>query len=201
VEAGGLTSRESVATVGPEQPPLVPSVIRWTRASHQQVMERLAVAANEQLIADIMGAQQRLQRLFAYDRSNPLFSSHLTLSQLRILMLLSRSKGMSGSELAEELGVGLAALSGMVDRLVTNDLVIRQEDPHDRRVRRISLSRAGSDLIGGIITAGAEKERRLLSRLTAEELTGLSASMNLLAKVAQEMVDEISGQVESPGRG
>jgi DNA-binding MarR family transcriptional regulator len=164
-------------------------------------MERLAVAANEQLIADIMGAQQRLQRLFAYDRSNPLFSSHLTLSQLRILMLLSRSKGMSGSELAEELGVGLAALSGMVDRLVTNDLVIRQEDPHDRRVRRISLSRAGSDLIGGIITAGAEKERRLLSRLTAEELTGLSASMNLLAKVAQEMVDEISGQVESPGRG
>src|SRR5438128_1553738 len=125
VEAGGATSRESEATAGPEQPPLVPSVIRWTRASHQQVMERLAVAANEQLIADIMGAQQRLQHLFAYDRSNPLFSSHLTLSQLRILMLLSRSKGMSGSELAEELGVGLAALSSMVDRLVTNDLVIR----------------------------------------------------------------------------
>jgi DNA-binding MarR family transcriptional regulator len=159
------------------------------------------VAANEQLIADIMGAQQRLQRLFAYDRSNPLFSSQLTLSQLRILMLLSRSEGMSGSELAEELGVGLAALSGMIDRLVTNDLVLRREDPHDRRVRRISLSKAGDDLIGGIITAGAEKERKLLSRLTAEELAALSESMNLLAKVAQEMVDEMSGQIESPGRG
>jgi DNA-binding MarR family transcriptional regulator len=167
------------------------------------------VADNEQLIADIMGAQQRLQHLFAYDRSDPLFSSHLTLSQLKILMLLSRSAGMSGSELAEEIGVGLAALSGMIDRLVTNDLVIRQEDPHDRRVRRISLSKAGRELIAGIITAGAEKEHRLLSRLTAEELSALAGSMNLLAKVAQEMVDEMaaeaaqrpSGQVERPGRG
>jgi len=167
------------------------------------------VADNEQLIADIMGAQQRLQHLFAYDRSDPLFSSHLTLSQLKILMLLSRSAGMSGSGLAEEIGVGLAALSGMIDRLVTNDLVIRQEDPHDRRVRRISLSKAGRELIAGIITAGAEKEHRLLSRLTAEELSALAGSMNLLAKVAQEMVDEMaseatqrpSGQVERPGRG
>jgi DNA-binding MarR family transcriptional regulator len=176
-------------------------MMSWTPTGHQHVTERFAVADTEQLIADIMGAQQRLQRLFAYDRSDPLFSSHLTLSQLRILMLLSRSKGMSGSELAEEIGVGLAALSGMIDRLVTNDLVVRQEDPHDRRVRRISLSKSGSDLIGGIITAGAEKERRLLSRLTAGELASLSESMNLLAKVAQEMVDEVLGEIERPGRG
>jgi DNA-binding MarR family transcriptional regulator len=167
------------------------------------------VADNEQLIADILGAQQRLQHLFAYDRSDPLFSSHLTLSQLKILMLLSRSGGMSGSELAEEIEVGLAALSGMIDRLVTNDLVLRQEDPHDRRVRRISLSKAGNELIGRIITAGAEKQHRLLSRLTGAELAQLADSINLLAKVAQEMVDELaaetaeraSAQIERPGRG
>src|SRR5690349_5941071 len=47
---------------------------------------RFAVAEREELIADIMGAQERLQQLFAYDRSDPLFSSHLTLSQLRIIM-------------------------------------------------------------------------------------------------------------------
>ena len=160
-------------------------------------MERFAVAEKDQLIADIMGAQQRLQHLFAYDRSDPLFSSHLTLTQLRILMLLSRADGMSGSELAAAIGVGLAALSGMIDRLVANDLVIRQEDPHDRRVRRISLSKAGAELIGRIITAGAEKQRRLLSRLSAQELAVVSESMRLLAKVAEEMTAEI----ERPGCG
>src|SRR5690349_24250058 len=66
----------------------------------------VAVAENEQLIADIMGAQQRLEHLFAYDRSDPLFSSHLTLSQLRIIMLLARHGSMSGGELARRLGVG-----------------------------------------------------------------------------------------------
>jgi DNA-binding MarR family transcriptional regulator len=158
-------------------------------------MERFAVADNEQLIADIVGAQQRLQYLFAYDRSDPLFSSHLTLSQLKILMLLSRSGGMSGSELAESIGVGLAALSGMVDRLVANDLVIRQEDPHDRRVRRISLSKPGAELIGSIITAGTEKQSRLLSRLSAEELLLVAQAMQVLVRVAaDEMGAEVTAQ-------
>jgi hypothetical protein len=35
----------------------------------------LALTGNEQLIADIMGAQERLQQMFGYDRSDPLFSS------------------------------------------------------------------------------------------------------------------------------
>jgi DNA-binding MarR family transcriptional regulator len=170
------------------------------------------VADNEQLIADIMGAQQRLQHLFAYDRSDPLFSSHLTLSQLRILMLLSRGGGMSGSELADRIGVGLAALSGMIDRLVANDLVIRQEDPHDRRVRRISLSKGGAELIRSIITAGAEKQRRLLSRLSDQELAQVAAALTIMVRVAEEASGEpvsgepvsgepVSGEVEGAGRG
>jgi DNA-binding MarR family transcriptional regulator len=152
------------------------------------------VAENEQLIADIMGAQQRLQHLFAYDRSDPLFSSHLTLSQLKILLMLHRSGGMSGRELAERIGVGLAALSGMIDRLVANDLVIRQEDPHDRRVRRISLSEGGAEIIGSIITAGAEKQRRLLSRLSDAELAQVAAAVQIMVRVAEEL----AGEADSP---
>lgn len=149
------------------------------------------MAGNEQLIADIMGAQERLQHLFAYDRSDPLFSSHLTLTQLKILMLLSRHGNVSGGELAGLLGVGPAALSGMVDRLVVQDLVNRTEDPHDRRVRRIGLTRAGSELIGSIITAGAEKQRALLSRLSAEELDVIAQAGRLLLKAAEAELGEI----------
>jgi DNA-binding MarR family transcriptional regulator len=163
-------------------------------------MGGLAVAENEQLIADIMGAQQRLQHLFAYDRSDPLFTSHLTVSQLKILLLLSRQGAVSGRELADLIGVGLAALSGMIDRLVANHLVIRQEDPHDRRVRRISLSKTGAEVIGSIITAGAEKQRRLLSRLSAAELALVAEAMEVLVRVAAEEVSG-DGPAGAPGGG
>jgi len=144
------------------------------------------LAGNEQLIADIMGAQQRLQQLFAYDRSDPLFSSHLTLSQFKILMLLARHGSVSGSELAALVGIGPAALSGMIDRLVQQDLVNRTEDVYDRRVRRIALSKKGADLIGSIFNAGEAKMRALLSRLSAEELEIVSQATLLLAKAAEK---------------
>ena len=144
------------------------------------------MAGNEQLIADIMGAQQRLQAVFEPDRSDPLFSSHLTMSQFRILMLLARHGSVSGGELAGLLGIGLATLSGMVDRLVVQDLIARSEDLHDRRVRRIGLTRKGTELIGSIFNAGEAKMRALLSRLSAEELSIVAQASLLLAKAAEE---------------
>jgi DNA-binding MarR family transcriptional regulator len=142
------------------------------------------LADKEQLIADIMGAHQRLQDVIAKDRADPLFSSHLTLSQLRILMLLARHGSVSGSELAAMLGIGAAALTGMIDRLVVQDLVARAEDPHDRRVRRIALTRTGRELIGSIFNAGEVKMRTLLSRLSAEELDLIAQATLLLIKAA-----------------
>ena len=144
------------------------------------------MAGNEQLIADIMGAQERLQQMFGYDRSDPLFSSHLTLSQFKILMLLARHGNVSGGELARLLGVGLAALSGMIDRLVQQDLVTRTEDVHDRRVRRIGLTRTGGELIGSIFNAGEARMRAILSRLSAEELDLVARASQLLVKAAEE---------------
>lgn len=148
------------------------------------------MAANEQLIADIMGAQQRLQHLFAYDRSDPLFASQLTMPQLKILLLLYRLGDTSGRELAGLLGVSLATMSGMVDRLVAHDLVTRAEDPSDRRVRRITLSGTGTEMIGNIITAGAEKQDRLLRRLTDDELRTVAAAMQAMVRVAGQDAEE-----------
>ncbi|WP_312034490.1 MarR family transcriptional regulator [Actinoplanes sp. TBRC 11911] len=142
------------------------------------------MAENQQLIADIMATQQLLQARFGYDRADPLFSSHLTLSQLKILMLLAQHGSMPGGELARTLGIGLAALSGMVDRLVVQDFVTRTEDLHDRRVRRIGLTKQGSALIANIFNAGEEKMRTLLSRLSAEELGLVDQAMKLLLNAA-----------------
>ena len=144
------------------------------------------MADHERLIADIMEGQQQLQHLFAYDRSDPLFSSQLTMPQLKILLLLHRLGDTSGRELAGLLGVSLATLSGMVDRLVAHALVTRAEDPHDRRVRRIRLSATGTEMITRIITAGTEKQVRLLRKLTADELRTVRDATLAMVRVATE---------------
>jgi DNA-binding MarR family transcriptional regulator len=146
-----------------------------------------------------MEAQQQLRSLFAADRADPLFSSHLTLSQLKILMLLSRHGTLSGGELARMLGVGLATSSGMIDRLVVQDLVARTEDLHDRRVRRIGLTRAGSKLIASIVDAGAEKMRALLSRLSAEELETVAQATALLIRAASAGSEPSGSGSSDPG--
>jgi len=178
--------------------PLVPSDIGRTRSSHQNVTKEQALSEKEQLIADIMGAQIRLQHLFADDRSDPLFSSHLTMSQLKILLLLARHGTLAGGELARMVGVGAAALSGMIDRLVVQDLVTRAEDAHDRRVRRIGLTKAGTELIDGIITAGMAKQRELLSRLSAEELTVVLQATAILLREAGIALQEAMTRYENP---
>jgi DNA-binding MarR family transcriptional regulator len=139
---------------------------------------------NDEAIARIMAGQLQLQRLFAQDRSNPLFRSALTMPQLRLLMLLQSADGASGRELAAATGVGLATMTGMVDRLVAQGLVARREDPADRRVRRVELTAAGRRLIDEIVTAGTECQRRLLARLDSGELGVVEEALRLMVAAA-----------------
>jgi len=62
-------------------------------------------------------------------------------------------------------------------------------------VRRIGLTRTGAKLVGGIITAGAEKQRRLLSRLSAQQLVVVAQAMEILLTAAE------SGEVEGTSCG
>ncbi|WP_051799911.1 MarR family winged helix-turn-helix transcriptional regulator [Catenuloplanes japonicus] len=146
----------------------------------------MAEDVRDRLIARIMDTQRRLQYLFAHDRSNPLFDAHLTMPQLKILLVVAAGGGSSGQELQRFMGVSLATLTGIVDRLVAHDLVIRQEDPHDRRVRRVALTPHGRDTVDRIIMAGAERQARVLRRMTAEELETIARASELLADAAEE---------------
>ena len=142
--------------------------------------DRDVSADKDALIARVMDAQLRLQRLFAQDRSNPLFTSNLTMSQLKTLFVLRYRGPSGGQELARAMGVSLATMTGIVDRLVAQALVSRHEDPHDRRVRRVQLSPHGHEVTEGIITAGAEHQRRLMQRLDVADLSVLEHASAIL---------------------
>jgi DNA-binding MarR family transcriptional regulator len=144
------------------------------------------MTSKDSVIARIMAGQRRFQAAMARDRTNPFFSVNLTMSQLKILFALRLHGGAGGQELAQIMGVSLATMTGIVDRLVAGDYVSRREDPHDRRVRRIELTEQGSGLIDGIMTAGEEHQRRLLDRLSVDELNVVADATEILGRALAE---------------
>ncbi len=140
----------------------------------------------EELILRITETQRGLGRLLARHQS-PLFRSNLTMRQLKALVILSVHGSASGQDLAHDLGVGLGTVTGIVDRLVAQGLASRHEDPHDRRVRRVELTPAGTALIEEINNTGIEHYRRIMDHLDTETLRALDHVTRTVRSVAEKL--------------
>src|SRR4029077_11786488 len=76
----------------------------------------------------------------------------ITLPQFDVLVQLSRqTEGLSFVDISRRLLVTSGNLTGIVDRLEREGLVIRTQDTADRRIVRIRLTPKGKDLIGRLV--------------------------------------------------
>ena len=98
----------------------------------------------------------------------------MSFSQLCTLFILDTSDHEPAvHELAERLGLSVAATGRAVDALVREGMVVRREDKHDRRVKRVSLAEAGNQLIERLTKAHEEPLRTFSGMLTDRERTDL----------------------------
>ena len=109
--------------------------------------------------------------------------NEISFSQMKALHALrEHGEPMSVKALGDRLGLSLAAMSRSADGLVQRGLVDRLEDPDDRRVKRLSLTSAGDDLvrklvqsrlagIEGFVESLSAKEQALLEKALAPILT------------------------------
>ncbi len=104
---------------------------------------------------------QRLVCAKAESDLNALVDADLSISQLRCLVTLAQDgHAMAIHTLADRLGTTVATAGRTVDRLVAQEFVLRREDPDDRRVRQVSLSQRGRQVVSGIDDA---RRRALLA--------------------------------------
>lgn len=142
------------------------------------------------VVRHIAETRRRLRRRFAEAESHPLLHLNVTMSQLKVMVILSESPGASSQDLARSTNVGLATMTGILDRLVAQQLVTRSEDPHDRRVRRLELTPAGSELIEGVLTAGEQAQEKLLQRLDLPSLEIVARAFDLILQAATSGPDD-----------
>ncbi|WP_047865962.1 MarR family transcriptional regulator [Rubrobacter aplysinae] len=142
----------------------------------------------QRLVDEILAMDEKLQRIYLADDSNPLLALDLTIQQLKALLILSFSGSASGQELSEGLGIHLATATGLVDRLVAQGMAYRAEDSEDRRVRRAYPTTEGTATVERIYSAGMEQKRKVLSELSLEGLEKLRDATEELGTVAAEQV-------------
>ncbi|WP_310742248.1 MarR family transcriptional regulator [Microbispora sp. H13382] len=185
------TGTGAAATPRPQHDPATPPAAPAPSRAPQEVAEEDAERGC--IIARLAELQRSMGRFFARDRSMPLLASTLTMQQLKVVMFLSFAGSTSGQELARHLGVGLATVTGIVDRVVAQGLASRHEDPHDRRVRRVELTEAGRRLTSEIIEAGTGGYIRLLRRLDTETLRTMETVMRKIEDAMRDMHADDAG--------
>ena len=102
----------------------------------------------------------------------------LSFSQMKALHLLFNSpEPVSVKELGEGLGLSLAAMSRAAEGLVQRDLVDRHEDTQDRRIKRLSLTDAGRDLVQKLREVRMAGLQVFVSSLSAKEQAQLAKAL------------------------
>jgi DNA-binding MarR family transcriptional regulator len=139
----------------------------------------------EELTAQIIEAQGRMNRVIRERTLDSWVKLNLTIPQLKSLFYVSRHGRMNLSGLASGIRVTPANVTGIVDRLVEQGLLTRTPDPDDRRVSWLSVTDRGKTLINDLREGRVQEMRRILDKLTEEELAIVARSFELVARAAE----------------
>ena len=110
------------------------------------------------------------RRLFAVDPDHPL--ADLPVAQLRVCSLLFQRGARTMSQVGEELGISLSAVTQLADRLERAGLVARTAESapgRDRRTKRLCLTPHGETLMRLRRAARLRRTEQALHRLSGEK--------------------------------
>jgi DNA-binding MarR family transcriptional regulator len=104
----------------------------------------------------------------------------LSIPQFRTLGFVQRNPDSSLSDLADHLGLTLPSVSKLVDGLVKQKLINRQEATTDRRRLTLMLTKNGESIVNSAQVSAQANLAKILSCLSNDELTIIHQAMELL---------------------
>src|SRR5205807_703532 len=93
-----------------------------------------SVRDKNELVCTVVGLTAALKRLMAASGADAWMDlQNITVKQLKVMLILSQHGPETVTALAQQLRVHISTVTGILDRLVQQKLVQREEDPDDRR--------------------------------------------------------------------
>jgi DNA-binding MarR family transcriptional regulator len=117
-----------------------------------------------------------------HDSARFIKASGFSMPQFFLLMHLHRHQQCGISDLSEHMDVTTAATSQLVDRLVHAGLLVRVENPSDRRAKQVSLSPAGEAFIEKAIAERSRWVDELAEALNDEERMKIAEAFRILTE-------------------
>ena len=110
-------------------------------------------------------------------------------SDFRVLEVLLNKGALPVNTIGPIVGLTPGSISVAVDRLVEQGLVNRVESAEDRRVRIVDLTPRGKGLIIPAFRKHSGRMRKVFSKLSPEELSGLEVALKKIGKRAAGLME------------
>jgi DNA-binding MarR family transcriptional regulator len=117
--------------------------------------------------------------------------SGLSMSQFGTLFHLHREGSTGVTDLGQHLGLSSAAASQLLERLVQQELILRSEDPTDRRVKQIVLTEKGRRVLKEGIRARQGWLVDLVEILSVNEKEQITTALNIMSDRANQLEQPI----------
>src|SRR3954452_5078980 len=143
-------------------------------------MQRTAVTT-EQLTDEVLRFLAGTMRMAQDEFFRLVADLDLSLTQFKMLHMVGHADGEPPpSQLAKSVGLSPAATGRAVDPLIRHDLFARREDDDDRRVKRLSLTDEGRQVVERLTDARREGLSRIMAELTPQQREDLSNALQPL---------------------
>jgi len=138
------------------------------------------------LIEEIVWLHHRLARAMRQYTPDAWMELNLTIAQLKSLFYIDFEGTANVKKLAAALGTTPPNVTGVVDRLVEQGLVSREENPDDRRMLILRTTAKGKALLAKLRELEISRMSGILMRLSSEELSALAQSLATFVGAAEE---------------
>lgn len=118
----------------------------------------------------------------------------LTRAQWWTLANLYRHDGLTQRDLAGRLEIGAVTMSGLIDRLEAQGWVERRDDPSDRRVKRVWLTRRAEDIRPSMSRRVTRINRISTKGLSTDQIDSL---VEMLRVIRSNLLDGLNGQPDT----
>jgi DNA-binding MarR family transcriptional regulator len=140
-------------------------------------------AVSDKFEDDVLRALRRISRAIDLHSRQLSTTFGLTVPQLVCLRVIGLRTPISPSQLASEVSLSQATITGIVDRLVARQLVLRERSTVDRRGVTLVLSDAGLALVQAAPSPLQERFVAQLAELSPEEREIIRLTLNKIVRL------------------
>jgi DNA-binding MarR family transcriptional regulator len=142
--------------------------------------------SKDELIDNILILADNLFRQLLPTVPKELLTLDITMSQLKIILLLFVNGTLHVSAIASYLDVTLPTSTSLLDRLADKGYIIRENDPDDRRVVLCRLSEKGQKAVNQIWKSGRVRSQEILGKMDSTNLEMFVKVLKSMMKSAEE---------------